>query len=138
MTTILELVQHLQTFTGGRLILNIRFNMHQAHIHEEPFVELCFEPGNIRPRSRELATKQMARIASSSSDQTPSPSPEYFNHINGRSFDPDGFYARKATTTDTAVVVTKPSSTVSILRPSIPILSHQATAALKLNKLRIP
>ncbi|GBN34035.1 hypothetical protein AVEN_6284-1 [Araneus ventricosus] len=44
------------TPAGGRLISYVAFNVQQAYIHCGPSVELDFQPGTLRPRSRDLTT----------------------------------------------------------------------------------
>ncbi|GBM73208.1 hypothetical protein AVEN_228987-1 [Araneus ventricosus] len=45
------------TRAEGRLTLVVRFNMHQAHIHDVSSVEWGFELGTLRCRSLDFPTK---------------------------------------------------------------------------------
>ncbi|GBM49599.1 hypothetical protein AVEN_31300-1 [Araneus ventricosus] len=45
------------TPSGGHLTNDVRFNMHQTHIHGGSSVELGLEPGALRYQSRDLATR---------------------------------------------------------------------------------
>ncbi|GBL95241.1 hypothetical protein AVEN_37707-1 [Araneus ventricosus] len=41
----------------GRLTLDVRFDKHQAYIHDGCLGDKVFEPGILQPRSRDLNTK---------------------------------------------------------------------------------
>ncbi|GBO22572.1 hypothetical protein AVEN_251905-1 [Araneus ventricosus] len=50
------------TSARGRLTLDVRFSVHQAHIHDGSSLESGFEPGALPPQSRDLTTRPLPRI----------------------------------------------------------------------------
>ncbi|GBO13469.1 hypothetical protein AVEN_156864-1 [Araneus ventricosus] len=42
---------------GGHLTIKVIYNVHQAYIHCGSSLESRFQPGTLRPRSQELATR---------------------------------------------------------------------------------
>ncbi|GBN80913.1 hypothetical protein AVEN_67070-1 [Araneus ventricosus] len=50
------------TSARGRLTLEVRFSVHQAHKHDGSSLESGFEPGALPPQSRDLTTRPLPRI----------------------------------------------------------------------------